>query len=212
VALPADNRHLARLLETELSQDSNVVDAGAGDGRFLELAVRHAPKGRHVAFEPLPELAAALRAQHPAVDVRESALHDVSGRRSFYRLVEDPGRSSLEPADAAQHEVETLSVRVERLDDALAADYRPALIKIDVEGAEAGVLEGGIETLRRHRPLVILQHGVHSAHLAQVDIFSLLTDRAGLRVYDLDGGEPYDRDGFAERVRRGDSSTFVART
>jgi hypothetical protein len=94
--------------------------------------------------------------------------------------------------------VERVSVRTERLDDVLADGPPPALIKIDVEGAELGVLKGAVETLQRHRPHVLFEHGAGGADLygtTPVEVFDLL-DAVELRIFDLDGSGPYSRGRF----------------
>ena len=48
-----------------------------------------------------------------------------------------------------------------RLDDYVTANrLKPALIKIDVEGAEHEVLKGAAETMKTHRPVLVVE--VHS--------------------------------------------------
>ena len=63
-----------------------------------------------------------------------------------------------------------------KLDDFVSArGLKPTHVKIDVEGAEPDVLQGGRETLRRHRPVLFLStHGAepHAAccqMLAELD-------------------------------------------
>jgi FkbM family methyltransferase len=206
-----DNRHIQLLLAYTLSPDSNCIDVGASEGTVLRQMTRLAPLGQHFAFEPLPELAATLRDEFPAVEVRQSALFDVEGTRTFYRVRDAHWYSSLEPMGRPASKLGRLSVAVERLDDVLPSSYVPSLIKVDVEGAEAGVLAGALKTLQRHQPIVVFEHGRHAAHFPDADLFSLLTDAAGLRVFDIDGGGPYDRECFSARIRRGDLWTFVAR-
>jgi FkbM family methyltransferase len=206
-----DNRRIEALLAATLGPGDGFVDVGACEGDILRHAVRLAPEGRHFAFEPLPELAAALRARFPAVDVRACAVHDTPGTRSFHRVRSGHWYSSLQPLGRAAAELEPFPVEVIRLDDVLPEDYVPAAIKIDVEGAEAGVIAGALRTLRRHRPLVIFEHGAHARHFPEADLFALLTDEAGLSVFDIDGAGPYTAPAFAARVRRGDIWTFVAR-
>jgi hypothetical protein len=58
---------------------------------------------------------------------------------------------------------------------------------------------------------VIFEHGAHARHFPEADLFALLARDAGLRVFDIDGGGPYDARTFAARLRRGDMWTFVAR-
>lgn len=174
--------------------------------------VRHAPLGRHVAFEPLPDLAAALRAEFPGVDVRECALYDAPGTLPFHRVRASHWHSGLRAMGRPADQLDTFPVAVRRLDDVLPDGVVPALIKIDVEGAEAGVLAGARDTLRRHRPVVVFEHGAHAAHFpgGSAAVFVSLAD-AGLRVFDIDGGGPYDLAGFAASVRAGRIWTYVAR-
>jgi FkbM family methyltransferase len=204
-----DGRQLALLLAYVLREDSNCVDAGANVGDVLGQIVRYAPRGSHVAFEPLPDLAADLRRRFPAVDVREAALSDEAGTATFHRVRDGSSRSSLRPTGSAE---DRLTVSVERLDDAVDAGYAPHLIKIDVEGAEGLLLRGAQATLARHRPVVVFEHGAHAERFgtSSEEIHDLL-HAAGLRVLDIDGGGPYARTEFAARVRRGDLWTFVAR-
>jgi FkbM family methyltransferase len=68
-------------MERELREDADCLDVGAHAGSVLREIVRLAPRGRHVAWEPLPGLAAGLRADFPGVAVREAALADQAGRR-----------------------------------------------------------------------------------------------------------------------------------
>ena len=58
-----DDKAMRRLLKRVLRPDSNVVDVGCNVGEFLEQVRRHAPRGTHVAVEPLPHLAEALAAR-----------------------------------------------------------------------------------------------------------------------------------------------------
>jgi FkbM family methyltransferase len=206
-----DNRQIELLLAYTLAEDANCIDVGASDGDLLRHMVRLAPRGRHIAFEPLPEQAGALRARFPGVDVRQAALSDAPGTRAFHRVRASHWHSSLEPMGRPASALDTLAVEVQRLDDALPIGYAPDFIKIDVEGAEGGVLAGALQTLRRHRPVVIFEHAGHAAHFPEADVFSLLAGAAGLRVFDIDGGGPYDRATFAARVLRADLWTFVAR-
>jgi FkbM family methyltransferase len=206
-----DNRHIELLLAYTLREDANCIDVGASEGDILQHMVRLAPCGRHIAFEPLPDLAARLRTSFPSVDVRQCALYDEAGTRAFHRVRASHWHSSLDPMERPAREIETFDVAVRRLDDVLPRDYEPAVIKVDVEGAEAQMLTGALQTLRRHRPLVIFEHGSHAAYFPGRDVFELLTEGAGLRIFDIDGGGPYDAAAFAARVRRGDLWTFVAR-
>jgi FkbM family methyltransferase len=196
-----DNRAALIVLTTVLREDSSAIDVGANVGAVLKSIVRLAPSGRHIAYEPVPELHEALRERFPAVDVRCAALSDVAGETEFSHVVGAPAYSGLrERADlpAGADRVQRIPVRTERLDDVLEEDYVPALIKIDVEGAEVEVLRGAVRTLERHRPFVLFEHGSGGADLyghGPQEVYDLL-EGAGMRIFDLDGTGPYSREQF----------------
>jgi hypothetical protein len=68
----------------------------------------------------------------------------------------------------------TLEVRVESLDQLLASlALRPAdVVKIDVEGAEHGVLLGGESFFREHKPVIFLATHDASVHTSCLDLLS----------------------------------------
>src|SRR5205807_3389379 len=102
--------------------------------------------------------------QFPDVDVRCAALSDRAGERDFVYVRTLPGWSGFRARPyPGEQRTETIRVRTERLDDALPEGLVPALVKIDVEGAELEVLRGAIETIGRHRPVVVFEHGAGSA-------------------------------------------------
>jgi FkbM family methyltransferase len=197
-----DNEHLTAILGACLTEDANCIDIGAHTGVVLSDMVRCAPLGRHLAFEPLPELAAALARQFPSVDVHNTAVSDATGEQEFTFLVSDPMRSNLVAAGTVATptgDAHQLTVRTERLDEILPSDYVPTLIKVDVEGAEGAVFRGAMETLRRHRPIVVFEHGLGGADRygsGPAEVWQLLAEDVGLRIYDLDGRGPYSSQEF----------------
>ncbi len=210
-----EERSLRALLAAHLSADSNGVDVGAYRGRVLAELVRAAPRGRHIAYEPLPHLHARLVKRFPSVDVRLAALSNVTGDSPFTYVADLPAYSGLKRRSyPRQVATRTMMVRTDTLDRSLPPGYVPALIKVDVEGAEGLVLEGAIETLRRYRPIVVFEHGKGGADhygTTPVDIFRLLCSEARLRVYDLLGCGPYSLRQFEETFARNDRWNFVAR-
>ena len=209
-----DNERLLALLGKVLRPDSCCIDVGAHKGAILGEIVALAPHGRHIAFEPLPQLAGELATRFPQVDVRAVALSDRSGEAEFVHVRTRPGWSGFrERPYPGDEQVERIAVRTQTLDAALPAGFVPALIKIDVEGAEREVLEGAIKTLAVHRPVVVFEHGLGSADHYGTEprhIHALLCEHAGLEISGLDGDGPYDLAAF-ERVYRGrERVNFVA--
>jgi len=140
-----------------------VVDVGANAGVFtVASADLVGPTGRVVAIEPNPVVLNRLRAnvQQNGLDDRVAvlpvAVADRAGR-GFIRI--DSGNSItarvhvLEPGDPVTKE----TVCVARLDDALAeAGVKNVdILKVDVEGLELAVLDGGAATLARSQRVVV---------------------------------------------------------
>lgn len=206
-----DNEHMRVLLAGSLAPDASCIDIGAHDGGVLREIVRCAPQGRHIAYEPLPELAAALAREYPQVDVRAAALSDHDGKASFLHDRTQPMRSTLHAHAFTDHGNTTaITVRVERLDGVLPSGYVPTLVKIDVEGTEAEVLRGAVETLRRHRPVVVFEHGAGGTS-SPAEVYSLLVDDAGYRIFDLDGTGPYSLEEFEATYPRPTMWNWIAR-
>jgi FkbM family methyltransferase len=211
-----DHEALNTIFAAVLGPDANCVDIGAHAGDVLAEMVRIAPHGRHIGFEPLPDLAISLQRRFPGVCVRNVALGDEPGSFPFTHVIDRPGWSGLQPRptpDGAAAQTETITVTVERLDDALPEEYVPTLVKIDVEGAELGVLHGARDTLARHHPLLVFEHGLGSAdHYGTTpqDVHDLLGD-LDYRVFDLQGNGPYDRAAFADAFHTASRVNFLAR-
>ncbi len=74
-------------------------------------------------------------------------------------------------------------------------------------------MEGAIETIRTHRPIVVFEFGKGASDYYQTSpekIYRLLCEEAGLRIFDLDGNGPYDVAGLSATFTRNDRWDFVA--
>lgn len=111
------------------------------------------------AFEPNPDLANALaKARFKGVRVHPVALSDQPGRAE---LIIPPHRKggldtpSAHLADERSQEGKHVSVALARLDSFAFADVD--FMKIDVEGFEESVLEGGWATIEAARPALLIE-------------------------------------------------------
>lgn len=190
-----DDQNLRVLIAATLQPAGSAIDVGANVGTVLDEIVAVAPRGRHVAYEPLPVLADVLAERFPDVEVRQAALADRNGVATYHLRSGDESSSGLIPDEDSK----PITVRVERLDDSIG-DLKPDLIKIDVEGTELLVLEGMRDTLTRHRPVVAFEHGRRAMDCGTTHamVFDVLAE-CGLRVFDMDGGGPFTRAEF-ERI------------
>jgi FkbM family methyltransferase len=209
-----DNERISMILAFTLAPDSNCVDVGCHEGSVLSEMVRLAPGGSHMAFEPIPEMCAALHERFPDVVVRPVALSNQPGEADFKHVIDLPGYSGLrERTYPKEVNIETIRVRTERLDDTVSPGWAPSLIKIDVEGAEQLVIEGALKTICIFKPTVIFEHGPGAAEhygTSPAAMHRLLHDEAGLRIFDLDGGGPYCRAAFEEEFGKGERWQWVA--
>jgi hypothetical protein len=90
-----EDRRMERVVRRLVRPDSNCIDVGAHIGSTLRLLLRLAPRGRHLAFEPLPQKAAWLRKKFPEVEIRTAALGAKSGAVSFVENLTRPGFRGL---------------------------------------------------------------------------------------------------------------------
>ncbi|MGC5029345.1 FkbM family methyltransferase [Micromonospora sp. DT229] len=147
---PRVEPELARLAEF-VPVGGTAVDVGAWYGPWTARLLRRA--ARVVAVEPTTALAGQLRTAFPRVEVVEAAVSDHEGTATLY-LPEGGaivGTSSLEdPTQGAP-----VPVRRITLDSLGLTEVR--FIKIDIEGHELPALRGAAETVKRDRPVLLIE-------------------------------------------------------
>jgi len=216
-----EQAQLRSVLASHLTPTSNCIDIGAYRGRVLAEMIRAAPHGGHIAYEPLPHMHRLLVRRFPSVDVRLAAVSSERGETTFTIVHDSPGLSGFRDrwqgdaprGEADAHRREGIDVRVETLDSDLPPGYVPHFIKVDVEGAERLVFEGGIRTIAEHRPTIMFEHGKGGADhygTGPNDIHALLTREGGLRIFDMDGHGPYSEAEFEDAFDRNERWDFVA--
>lgn len=148
------------LFRAELEPGDRVVDVGASLGYYSLLAGRLVgPGGQVCSVEPDPHNVRFLEAHRDVngftdrISIFPVGLSDQAGTLSFDRGT-GTGTGKLSDTGDIRVDVITLDQLAERL------GWAPTLVKIDVEGAELGVLEGGEATLLSARPTILLStHG-----------------------------------------------------
>jgi FkbM family methyltransferase len=193
---------IGAVLAAVLGGESSYVDVGSNRGQVLREAVRVAPHGQHIAFEPIPALAAGIAREFPGVDCRRKALGAVAATAEFCHFTQLEGWSGLRrnPEISDQRgRPELIEVEVSTLDAELAS-VTPTVIKIDVEGAELAVLVGGRNVLSDARPLLIFEHVPATAALygdAPDAVWKLL-DELGYETFSATGAGPFTRPRFLQ--------------
>jgi len=142
-----------------------VIDIGAHGGRHTEpFLAAVGPRGRVFAFEPLPHMASALSSRFSRISncsVYAKALSRTPGRAAFTFVRNAPEESGLrrKAYNIPDPETETIQVPVSTLDKEFRWRWRLDYIKIDTEGAEIDVLEGGRNLIRRCSPIISVEYG-----------------------------------------------------
>jgi FkbM family methyltransferase len=174
---------------------SIAIDVGANVGVMtIPLARAVGPDGAVIAVEPLAENVRRLQANAVLngltnIVVRQVAASQHEGRIDF-QIAEDPAYGSTRSISPGMARAGVMSVESVPLDKIWADLGSPAVsvVKIDVEGAEAGVIRGASTLLERDRPVLMLEASTAS-DLAQ------LTDLLKLHGYSeqpMDGFMPWN--------------------
>jgi FkbM family methyltransferase len=193
---------IGAILAGVLRSDTMFVDVGTNRGQILGEAVRLAPAGSHVAFEPIPALAEEIARSFPSVDCRRLALGASAGVAEFCHFTKLDGWSGLRRSPEISDErgrPQYIEVQVSTLDLELG-ERRPGMIKIDVEGAELDVLQGARTLLAGARPVVLFEHVASAAQLygSQSGVLWDLLAELGYRIFAVTGEGPITRTAFSE--------------
>jgi len=175
----------ARLL---VNPGDSVWDIGANCGLFAFSAAYLAGTSGHIlAVEPDTFLASLLKRSNDHnqpdtahVSVLACAVSDVIDATNLNIASRGRSSNSLAQGRSQTGGFRTAQPTVVVTLDWLAEQYSaPDIIKIDVEGLEAQVLRGGMETIAHHQPTLYVEVGGGQ----QNDVSDLLS-RLGYRMYD----------------------------
>jgi FkbM family methyltransferase len=179
-------------------RDPRIIDCGANIGVATLFFKTLYPAARVTAFEPDPQTFALLRRNVEEnclgdVELRNQAASDAAGHLSFYVDKAVPGhfRMSLVPERMPDSEV----IDVEAVPLSTSIDERVDLLKLDVEGAEGGVIADLSQTgaLRRIDQLIMeYHHNIPNQGNPLPEILERLTD-AGFS-YQIVAAEPHPVD------------------
>ena len=171
-----------------LNPGMTMIDIGANIGHYAMVAARViGAAGKVVAFEPEPENYAALAANLKLNELVRTtaenlALGAAPGALTLYRDDANRGGHSLAAANVQRAGAGT-QVRVTTL-DAYAAEKlkgrRIGFIKIDVQGAEAQVIQGAAGVLARDKPTILMEFWPHGIRGMGGDPMALVGDLLGL--------------------------------
>lgn len=159
-----DTSRLGPLPAHILRHPAGVIDVGAETGRWSEAVLHLLHPVRLLAIEPTPDSFKTLHDRlgaEPTVKLENCAIGASSGTAEL-RIMSHavfnsvlPVRDEIRSIYSDVAERQTVTVEMRTLDDVAAEMEDISILKIDVQGAESAVLDGGKETLGRTTVVVL---------------------------------------------------------
>jgi FkbM family methyltransferase len=159
-----------------LTPSSTCVDIGGHYGFYTVTLAKLAPQGVVHTYEPVARLAASIEASLRKSQLTQATVHRLavaatSGEEIFRHASADGGDDSMgyllgrgvatPEARIQYNRFEQTTVKTITIDE---LGFDPDFIKIDAEGAESGILRGGMQTLTHKRPRLFIElHGIREA-------------------------------------------------
>ena len=185
-----------------IRSDMVIADVGANIGEFAVYFAKRVPQGRVLAFEPVPsnrsDLMHNIRLNGlENVEVFPFALSDKAGEGvmfthaesdvyAHYGLTQRSGSYTLVKRE--EYGVMTRvfgTFETKTMDEACVGLARLDLIKVDVEGADLAVLQGGTRTIKRFRPILFVEcneAALNGAGKTGMDLIGFIKN-LGYRIY-----------------------------
>ena len=155
------NDQIATQLVTQICQpEKTFVDVGAHIGSIISSIIHHDNTVKIIAIEAIPEKVSKLQRKFSNVKFHGCAVGDCVGDISFFINTRQSGYSSLgrPKADGNGNFIVEIRVPINKMDN-LITSKEVDVIKIDVEGAELGVLRGSKELIANCRPIIMFESG-----------------------------------------------------
>ena len=208
-------RGTTKVLQRRVEPNMVVFEVGANIGAHtFKIAQRLARgEGRIFSFEPTEYAFRKLERNHALngfenIVLERMALSDVNEEKVIHRASSPETLPFQASWDKKTHTAKQISVdRIvfRRLDDYFREKglQKLDLLKIDTDGYELRVLEGGRQTISRHRPVIIIELsdyvGLIGDRLEQVtDVMTQL----GYTFHSVETSAQFGRDELLETVRK----------
>ena len=197
------------LMRSLIRPDDIVLDIGANIGFHTVTMAQAASRGHLYAFEPVAEMATQnsincglnrldnVTIVHCAMGNKPGEMEmrvNVAGQglQGTSTLLEENAHVQANPDFYRPRKIRTF--RLDDIIDGLNIKGRIGFVKIDTEGFDALVLEGASETIRAHKPVMIVE--AHSTRLAQTGkswqwFLDTFPDHHILIIHPLTRAKPY---------------------
>jgi FkbM family methyltransferase len=181
------------LLPTLLRGAGTAIDVGANRGIYA-FALSQIAREVH-AFEPHPDFAERARRMLGArAIVHQLALSNARGRASFFVPIADDGTElhlagNLKNTHAQFQRQKVIDTEIATLDSFALSEV--TFIKVDVEGSELEVLEGGRATIARDRPTLLIEL-LSGTYADPLKVTRQVCDTYGYQAFVVHAGQRLD--------------------
>lgn len=188
---------LTEFMARTIKEGMFVLDVGANYGYYSVLmADLIGPAGTLIAFEPNPRAAAAAKDSLSVngfgsrSTVLQAAVAQAEGKVPFCIPHHEPKNATMVPAGYSRADAEVIEVQTVTIDGVCRSRPRVDFIKIDAEGGEYRIYRGMEETIRRDRPMIILEF--NAARSGSGDLLDLIIQTYQTLRYIGSDGLPAD--------------------
>lgn len=214
------DRLTRQIMKKQIQRQSNCIDIGCHKGEMLNFMLKLAPLGKHFAFEPIPSLFNQLSSKFQnRAEIFPYALANSSGETSFQWVKNAPAYSGIKRRkyDIDNPQIEEIKVEKKLLDDIIPLSTPIHFIKIDVEGAEFGVLKGAKNLLAANKPTILFECGKGASDFYNTnprELHSFLSNEIGLNVFTLQdfisNNNPLSENDFENSFNNNTDYYFIA--
>lgn len=197
-----------QMIQHFLKADSVILDIGANIGWYSLHLASKVPHGKVIAFEPIPKTFDYLKRNIALNNLKNIEIYNfgLSDKEEILDFYYDPkltGATSLRNLHEDREKIK-IKCEVKRMDDVVPKlTGKIDFIKCDVEGAEIFVIRGGIEIIKREKPVIFLEmlrkwaakFGYHPN-----DIILILTE-IGYNCYYAEDGKLININGVTDETK-----------
>lgn len=185
-----------------LKDGDSAIDGGANSGLHSLPMAEIVKNGRLYCFEPEPLTYRGLLANLKASgylnhsDIYNVAIGDVNLDGISFTTYEGKGANNHVAKTQKKHKdigvnVEEIYVPMKKLDTLLPDENKLKFIKFDLEGYDFNALKGGVELIKRNRPVIVFEFSpllfISKSNFVEKKEFYDFFNDMSYDVYDLNG-------------------------
>lgn len=166
------NNNLDWLLKLNIK---TIIDVGSNEGQFAKFIYGYLPSVTIYSFEPLPlcfEKLKKLKKEIHSLHPLNIALGEINGFEKFYQNDFSPSSSFMQMKEShvlnfpQTKKSKQIDIEIQRLDDLVPSlNIVPeVMVKIDVQGYEEKVINGGIEFFKKIPKIILIEASIRELY------------------------------------------------